>query len=162
MAVNTSALRFSIDALTVLRPSGEAAVTANTASDNYLSLDVLSSYWNTGAVSTLLDEAFIVLVESGGIQSAGTHNETYNFAVQVSSTTNFAATVTVAQTTLPVVASTGTQGTEFVISVNRETVQQALNFLAAGSTVGYVRVYLTVGGGTPSIAWNSFVAPLVG
>jgi hypothetical protein len=149
MSVFASAQRFSLDALNVLRPSGEAAITASAASDNAYTLEILQSYWAAGDESDPLAFVAVFTVESAPVGTG-----TYVLSVQVSTASGFGSPVTIGSVTVT------TAGTSY-ISITREQLVAALGGPDASLT-GYLRAYATLGGTSPSIAWNCYLAPQVG
>lgn len=145
MPVNASANRFPIDAELVLRAKGQAAVTAASTPSNNFVLPRDDSYWGFGLIPDF-ETAVIIEVES--IVTAG--GETYNFEVQVDTASNFPSATTIAAR-----AATGVGRLTLVIP--REAIRAAE---AAGAT--HLRVLQSGTGVGRSIAWNAYLAPLVG
>lgn len=149
MSVKMSANRFSFDAATVLQPSTAAAVAASAASADFISLDVLTSYWASGDVAEELDMA--VVIETTAV--SGTL-PTVAFTVQVAPDSGaFSAPVAIGAA--PVVSNTG----RTVIVIDRDDIVAALG---ASPTVGSLRLFATLGGTSPSFTYNAWVAPLAG
>ena len=151
MSVRAGVNRFSIDANLVLRAAGKTAITASAASDSSYTLDWAGGYWTVdGAfdVATLIDFAVIANVES--IATSG--NQTYVITVQVATDAAFTTPLTVETVT---VTATGRS----VLTVARENIVAALG---TSATSGFLRAYATLGGTSPSLGWNAFIAPLVG
>jgi hypothetical protein len=160
MSVKTSTNRFPLDALTVLHPTTypvaatsifpgtpSTPVTASGASANYIPLDVLTAYWNTGDDANLLETAVVLEV------TALTGTGTYSVAVQVAPDAGvFASPVAIG--TLAI-----TQTGRAVITVNRDDIVAALG---GSETAGALRLYFTLGGTSPSITVAAYVAPLTG
>lgn len=147
MSVFASSNRFPIDALLILRPSGEAAMTASAASDSYYTVDVLTSYWASGDEASDLDFVAVFTVEAAPVGTG-----TYVLSIQASTSTGFGSPVTVGSVT---VSAAG----EYVVSINREELIAAFG---SGNTTGYLRAYATIGGTSPSIQWNVYLSPLTG
>jgi hypothetical protein len=153
MTVRSAFNRFPLDALLWLQPDstvagGGAPVAASAASMISLPIDFAVGYWNTdGGVdaATLLEFAVEVIVTA--LAATGT----YTLAVQVAPDAVFTAPVVLAT-----VQPTATGRTTLVIS--REAIAAALG----ASQTGFIRVYATLGGTTPSITYESYLSPLSG
>ena len=151
MSVFASSNRFSLDALDVLRPAGEAAVVATTPTDNSYALEILQAYWAAGDLGTQRQFALIFTTES--LVAGGA---TFAFQVEVATTAVFTTPVVVGG---PFAVSAA--GSQVVIPIAREDIVTALGGPDA-SLVGYLRGKVVVTGGTtPSVGWNCFIAPLV-
>jgi hypothetical protein len=148
MSVKSSTNRFPIDSLLVLEAAGTAAVTSSAGSASNLALDVLTSYWATGDVAELRD--FAVVIETTALVGTGT----YTASVQVSTDPTFASPAGVAVATSLAISATGR--TEMI--VERDLIAAVLG---ANATAGYARVYMTLGGTSPSITYNAYAAPVL-
>ena len=142
MSVNSSSNRYPLDALLVLRPSGLAAVTATTATAT-LPLDVPSGYWRQPPENAnLLDFAIELLLEA-----APTGTVVFNVDIAVDA----------GFTTMQTVAS---------VTVNPNSVKYTLTIdrgqLISLAGAAYLRVNAVLSGSTPSVAFNAYVAPVVG
>jgi hypothetical protein len=137
MSVRSSYRRLPVDGAMVLQPDGSGSISAPTASQNNVGLDVLGSFWTDKDVSNA--RAFLV---QGNVSAI---SETATFAVQVASDAAFTVPVTVAS--VPI----GGAGS-FSIGVDRDDVAGALN--GAGS--GFLRLLATPG---TSVTYTAFVAP---
>lgn len=146
MSVKASFNRFSLDAETVLRAAGSAAITS-TGGSGGLALDALTAYWNAGDVANSHEMAVVVQVEA---VDTVTGDETYVFAIEVDSVADFSDTPT------KLVTRTVTAAGRFVLMVTRE------DLVGAGADAKYLRVHATIGGTTPSVTYNAYVAPVVG
>lgn len=147
MSVKMGANRFPLDSLTVLAPAG-TVLSASGASPSSISVDVLTSYWATGDLAENLDMAVVIEVTNTG----GT-TPTFSSAVQVAPDSG-AFTSPVAVDTL---AITGTG--RYVQVIDRDDLVTALG---TSATVASLRLYLTLGGTTPTITYSAYVAPLTG
>jgi hypothetical protein len=148
MTVRSAFNRFPLDALLWLQPDTAPVITATAASANSYPIDFSVGYWNTdGGVdaATLLEFAVEVIVNT--IATTGT----YSLAVQVAPDAAFTVPVVLAT-----VAPTATGRTTLVVS--REAIAAALG----ANQTGFLRVYATLGGTTPSIDYESYLAPLSG
>lgn len=138
--------RFEFDADLVMRATGQAAVTADTAT-SALGLDVLGAYWSDGELAMPEDVALIVDVE-GAPASGGATEETYAVEVQVDSAEGFDdAPVTLTST---MVSAAG----RYVLLVARELVE------ALDPNAAFLRVNMNVEGTAPSIAFGVRAAPM--
>lgn len=154
MSVKTTANRFVLDALTVLRASGLAAVVATGGSANPITLDELIAYWNVGDNANLFEFAIRAQAESIGAASG---TPTVVFSVQVDVSNAFGSAVTVA--TSPTLTAAGV----VVLTVTREGILAAQATLASTGPL-YLQVLMTLAGGatTPVVAWNAYAAPFAG
>lgn len=170
MSVLSSANRFSIDASTIFRASGAAAITASAGSTGaigaagvvtgYMTLDELVAYWSINDNANLNAFAIRCAVES---ITATNGTPTATFTVRVDSDTAFTSPTAVTEDTSVALNAAGA----FVLVVTREQINNALATLAVGTTTAtpvYLDVYMTIAGGStsPSIVWNAYAAPLVG
>jgi len=146
MTVRPSVNRFEIDDELKLRAAGQAAVTADTLSDKF-DLGKLAAYWNSnGDLAVPHQFAVVVEVEAGSFDP-----ETYVFEVGTCNAAADSALDQVLQSRA--VTATG----RYVFVVSREE-------LAADADAAFLAVNLnaTAGGGSISMAWNAYVAPLNG
>lgn len=138
MSVRSSYRRLPVDGAMVLQPDGSGSISAPTASQNNVSLDVLATqYWQDDDVSNA--RAFLVQGNVSAISGTAT------FAVQVASNSGFGSPVTIAS--VPI----GSAGS-FSIGVDRDDVAGAL----AGAATGFLRLYATPG---TSVTYTASVAP---
>jgi len=145
MTVKPSLNRFEFDASLVLREADQAPVTADTRS-SAIALDKLSAYWNDSD-ERAVPHQFAVIVETESRDVADT-NETYVAEISVGNDAAGADVVLESRS----VANVG----RHVFVVTREALK------AAQADATHLTVNMNVGGTTPSIAWNAYVAPLAG
>lgn len=150
MSVKMSANRFPLDSLTVLssRTATTSTITSTAASDNFIPIDVLTSYWATGDIAENLDMAVVIEVAA----TAGTA-PTFSAAVQVAPDSG-AFSAPVATDTLAI-----TGAGRYVMIVDRDDLYTALG---TATTAASLRLYLTLGGTSPSITYLAYVSPLTG
>ena len=138
MSIRSSRQRQTPDALAALK-SDDIAVTFSGASPNSLTLDVLNSYWQENQVAE--SATLRIALDVTSIVDTGT----YTLAVQVASDASFSSPVTVASMPITTLGASA-------LSITREDVEDALN----GSATGYMRLYATLGGTSPSITYNAY------
>jgi len=145
MTVRPSVNRFEIDDALKLRAEGLAAVTSDTLSSKF-DLGALAAYWNNGEVAAPHQFAVVVEVEAGEFDP-----ETYTFQVGTCNASGDTALDQVLQSRA--VTAVG----RYVFVISREE-------LAADADAKFLAVNLdaTAGGGSISMAWNAYVAPLNG
>lgn len=149
MSVKSSTNRFEYDAANAFATiASPQVITSSGASNNSIPVDVLTAYWMSGDVASLLDMAVVIEVSA----VSGT-NPTATFAVQVAPDSGaFSAPVAVGAS----IAVTGAGRS--VLVVDRSDIATALN----GATVGSMRLYATLGGTSPSFTFYAYPAPLTG
>jgi hypothetical protein len=150
MSVHASTNRWAYDDETALAPlSAPQTLAASGASTDFISVDVLTSYWATGDVAQNL----IIGVHVDVTAVAGT-NPTAAFVVQVAPDTGaFGSPVSVGE-----VANAVGVGS-FTIDVDRDDITNALG---ANPTAGSLRLYATLGGTSPSFTYVAYVSPVAG
>lgn len=160
MTVHSSASRFPFDALLSF---GSVAGAVSAGSPNPLSLDILSSYWDTNADANSMQFAVVVTVAS----IVGGTAPTVSFSLQVDTDPAFTspAAVTIGSVS-PTAAGT------YSILVSREQIEAALTTLGVALPTGvnpvaavaaYLQVASTLGGtANATVAWSAYASPLVG
>jgi hypothetical protein len=150
MSVKATANRFSLDSTLVLRASGLAGVTATTATGS-IALDILTSYWASG------DDAepaqFVIETQVESI-SGTTPTITYHVQVAAASDSAFGSPV-------EVMVSEAISAVGYTtLALTEEMLNAAI--VQLGSIAGFLRVNAVVAGTTPVVAFNAYLAPLVG
>ena len=151
MANMQSKIRNIPDALLFLQTEAAAAVTATGASENVLSLDQLSAYWNTDGVSNDLgwNQQVVIQLMVTALDFT-TMDETYEFELQVDSVDDFSdSPVTVGSV---VVTATG----QYELTVSRAIIEEM------DPDAAYLRLNAVLAGTTPSITYNAYAGPLLG
>lgn len=142
MANMNSKVKFTVDkaAAVTLRASSAAAITATTA-ETGVTLNNGGAYWNAGQTPY---QAFAVNLLVKSLVGTGT----YSITVEVSATQGGSYTVV---GTLAV-AATGV----YTINLDVDTIKKVL------SGAAFIRVNATLGGTTPSLDYDAYLAPIVG
>jgi hypothetical protein len=142
MANMNSKVKFQVDkaAEVTLRATSASAITATT-SEAGLSLRNGTAYWNAN-VTPYQTLAVNFIVKS--IVSTGTYVLTVEVSDVVGGTYVVVGSVTV--------ASIGV----YTVNLDMDTVKKTL------PTAGFIRVTATIGGTTPSLDYDAYLAPIVG
>jgi len=155
MSVQPSTNRFEYDDETALAPfASPQTLAASGASSDFISLDVLTSYWASGDLAQELDLAVVIEVQS----VSGTAPQCV-FNVQVAADSGaFTSPFSVGAT----ITATGTG--RYVVIVDRSDIFEAIGatLLAATNPVGSLRLYGTLSGTSPSFTYYAYVTNLTG
>jgi hypothetical protein len=148
MSVKASKNRFSFDSLLELRSASAAAMTADT-STTAISLNTLSSYWDTAGDQSVPME-FAVIIEVSAYTIGGSSVDAIA-TVQSAIVTDSAFGGTVSAISSKTITGTG----RFVILVSRDQLAAVL--------AGYLRVNFDVAAsGSPSVTAAVYIAPVQG
>lgn len=147
--MTASKVKYMMDAETILRDTGIAAITA-TASTASVALDRNSGL--EGHDAGVVSGRFAVVIMTGTRVTGG--GEVYTYTVEVDDDTGFATNKKTIATILLDDADAATVRTVLVDDAD-------IN--ALGDTPAHVRVTCTISGaGSPSIAFSAFLSPLAG
>lgn len=152
MANMASKVRFLPDGELYLEPEGSAANTSDgdNASTNVLSLDALTSYWDSGELAMSQQIAISINVTAIDFSDG---DETYDFELEVDSEEAFGDSPVVVQE-----FSCGAVG-NYVMMVSREQI------LEKDSDATHLRLVARIDDGaanSASITYNAYVGPVVG
>lgn len=146
--MTASKVKYMIDAETLMRDSGQAAITA-TASTTGVVLNRGSG--KEGHVDGLVSGKFVVNIDTGTRTTGGGVEETYVFTIEVADNAAFTTNKT-------------TIGTLEVLPADVSGLRSFLfdddDLEVAAGKPAFVRVTATLAGTSPSIVYHAFLAPV--